>query len=294
MPKVQTAKEKYHCIWIHMTITEIAWTYYLWQFSDPANPLYPPEPLFMYVPINIELPVDMTIDTSDTLKYPMKRVQLVSADENGDELSVPHYNAIYTKNQDGLTVGAIFDITNDGEQVLWLPYGEYEYQTFVNNTVWDDDWENKPLYFMTREIIIDEQTHDAQVIKLGGDSLATLSLTEPQADKTTPIQALALFGKEDSLSPVFYPSKYDENESTGALKKKLYITPDTYKVQGSFTSYDQGDGGNWNFWIEKEFTLDEGENIEWSPGSIFNAEITTPNISVGVSETVEFINKIER
>jgi hypothetical protein len=261
---------------------------------DPANPLYPPEPLFMYVPINIEeLPVDMTIDTSDTLKYPMKRVQLVSADENGDELSVPHYNAIYTKNQDGLTVGSILNGTSYGEQVLWLPYGEYEYQTFINYTDWDDYWGNKPLYFMTKDITIDKQTSDDQVIKLGGNNLASISLVGAQADKTTPIQALALFGKEDSLSPVFYPSKYDENESTGALKKKLYITPDTYKVQGSFTSYDQGDGGNWNFWIEKMFTLDDGENIEWSPGSTFNAEITTPNISVGVNETVEFINKIE-
>ena len=103
--------------------------------GESVDPAYPgdPEPLFMFVPLN-------TVDSStvieiDTSEYQMKRVEFKSYDEQVNPFSEPHYNAIYVDTGGGILAGLVLEGPDSGERVLWLPYGKYEYQTFINAAI---------------------------------------------------------------------------------------------------------------------------------------------------------------
>ena len=248
---------------------------------DPSNLDLPWEPFFTYVPFSSE--TNLTVNMAE---QEMKKIEFQSLDEKGEILSVPHYNAIYIKNQNGLRAGLLFNEIEYGRRTLWLPYADYEYQTFINATEWGEGWQENPLYYMTENIYVDEQMPDSQILEIGGSNLIECLFSADKGE-VTPIQAFTLFSEEGSMSPVFYHTMAQGSE---IFSKKILLTPGTYKAQGVYTCYEQS--GSWNLWIENELELQENGSVEWTAGSTFSAEITAEENIVGNLETIEFENNI--
>ena len=245
------------------------------------------EPLFMFVPVDVDadnLPMDITINLSE---YPMKKVIFESYDINGNLFSEQHHNAIYVDTGNGILAGLTFDKQDSGERVLWLPYGRYEYQTFINAAVGMD---LKPLYFMTESFEINEDSPETQTITLGGPELVPFEVF-PSGWPDCMMLAVTLYSSESSLSPVFY-----RNLSQGYdVAQGILVTPGTYNVQGA-VEYSRHTE-SWTLWIENKnmaLTADQitDETITWEFGEPFDMQFGINNPSPGVLDTVTFSGAI--